>query len=292
MRYSYATVALPTLTPAEGCRELSAAGFTGIEWKVGTAPWARTSSAARFLDGNRCTLEETLDAAAQGAAAARAAGLAVVGLCPYVEPGQAARLRLLIDMAVAAGAPQVRVLGPRPGTPPAGYARLFEEFAGLVAAGAEYGRARGVAIAVELHHQTIIPSVGLALPLLRRFSPGEVGVIYDVGNLVHEGYENHRMALELLGPYLRHVHLKNVQAAAGPGGRWHYHWAHLDDGLVDVPAVLGLLEAAGYSGWVSVEDLSWPDARAGIHFNAAALGRLNAPGWRAAPAAGAAKEEA
>jgi sugar phosphate isomerase/epimerase len=282
MRYSYATVALPTLTPAEACSELGAAGFTGIEWKVGTAPYAKNSTVRDFLDGNLCTLDETLEAACLGADAARRAGLAVVGLAPYVAPGETAKLRLLIDMAVAAGAPQVRLQGPRPSAHTASYAHLFEGFAELVASGAEYGRTRGVAIAVELHHHTIIPSVGLALPLLRRFPPGEVGVIYDVGNLVHEGYENHRIALELLGPYLRHVHLKNVQAFGSPDGHWGYRWAHLDNGLVNVPEVLGLLAEAGYQGWVSIEDLSWPDARQGIRFNAAALARLNAPGWRTA----------
>lgn len=118
----------------------------------------------------------------------------------------------------------MRLQGPRPSAHTASYAHLFEGFAELVASGAEYGRTRGVAIAVELHHHTIIPSVGLALPLVRRFPPGEVGVIYDVGNLVHEGYENHRIALELLGPYLRHVHLKNVQAFGSPDGHWGYRW--------------------------------------------------------------------
>ena len=111
MRYSYATVALPTLTPAEACTELGAAGFTGIEWKVGTVPYAKNSTVRDFLDGNLCTLDETLEAACLGADAARGAGLAVVGLAPYVAPGETAKLRLLIDMAVAAGAPQVRLQG-------------------------------------------------------------------------------------------------------------------------------------------------------------------------------------
>lgn len=71
MRYSYATVALPTLTPAEACSELGAAGFTGIEWKVGTAPYAKNSTVRDFLDGNLCTLDETLEAACLGADAAR-----------------------------------------------------------------------------------------------------------------------------------------------------------------------------------------------------------------------------
>jgi sugar phosphate isomerase/epimerase len=284
VRYSYATVSLPTLTPAQGCTEVSAAGFAGIEWKVGTPPYARTSSASGFLDENRCTVDETLEAASLAADAARGAALTVVGLAPYVGPGELAKLRLVIDMAVAASAPQVRLQGPRPGARPVAYAQLFDEFAELVASGAEYGGAHGVAMAIELHHHTIIPSVGLAMPLLRRFSPDEVGVIYDVGNMVIEGHENHRIGIELLGPYLRHVHLKNVQAFGKPDGLWEYRWSHLDDGLVNVREVLGLLAAAGYHGWISVEDLSWPDASEGIRFNAAALTRLNAPGWRPAPA--------
>jgi hypothetical protein len=45
---------------------------------------------------------------------------------------------------------------------------------------------------------------------------------------------------------------------------------------------LGLPAEAGYQGWVSIEDLSWPDASQAISFNAAALTGMNAPGWRTA----------
>jgi len=37
-----------------------------------------------------------------------------------------------------------------------------------------------------------------------------IGIIYDLGNMVHEGYENYKLGLELLGDYLSYVHVKNA----------------------------------------------------------------------------------
>jgi sugar phosphate isomerase/epimerase len=280
-------VSLPSLTPAEACAALAAAGFSGVEWRVGEAPHAAGSSAAAFLVGNRCTLAETVDAAREGARLAREHGLTVVGLAPYVDSGDLLALDRALDMAVAAGTGQVRLQAPRMADAGTGHGRgygaLVQGFAAFLADAVPRAATAGVRLALELHHRTVVPSVGLAMPLLRPHPPTDLGVIYDAGNLVHEGYEDPRIALELLGPYLHHVHLKNVDAARDDDGRWGYRWAHLDDGLVDVPHLLELLDRNGYDGWVSIEDLSFPgDSRVGIGHNAAVLGRIDAPGWRPA----------
>lgn len=275
IRYSYATVALPTLTPEEAVTHAAAAGYRGLEWKVGEAPHARGSTAETFLLGNRCTL--ALDPA-DGARAARLcadAGLAVVGLAPYVQTGDLATLDRVLDVAVAAGAPQVRLQGPRSGR---GYHELFAQAVGFLGEGQARAAARGVRIVVELHQGTIFPSASLAHRAVAHFDPAHVGVIYDVGNLVVEGYEDRRIATELLGPHLHHVHLKNAVASPGDGPPWR----PLDDGAVDVAAVLGHLEEIGYPGWVSLEDLSTErDPLAALRHNAHVLAACGAPGWEA-----------
>ncbi|AZH79020.1 xylose isomerase [Microbacterium sp. Y-01] len=285
MRYSYATVSLPTLTPAEAVVELRESGFEGVEWKVGDAPHAAGSNAADFLLGNRCTLAPTLEAAEEAARLCAQQGLAVVGLTPYVSVGDVEGMRLVLDMADRAGAPQVRLQAQRVRDGES-YRVMRDDLVRFLDACLPDAHDRGVRILIEIHHRTIVPSVGLAMPILDHFDDADLGVIYDVGNMVYEGYEDYRIGLELLGSRLRHVHLKNVGAVRTGDGSWRYEWTRLDDGLVDASHVLALLDEAGYSGWVSIEDLAtYADSRDGIRYNAEVLGRVAAPGWRGGRAA-------
>jgi len=284
VRYSCATVSLPTLQPAQAVEELAGCGFTGVEWRVGEPSHARSTDATSFFVGNRCTLEETEAAAAEAGRLSRAAGLTVVGLTPYVASGDLGHLRAVLAMAVAAGTTQVRLQGPRFTAPTQTYRQLVSRFLDFLIDGVREASALGVRLVLELHHRTIVPSVGLVMPLLTRFDPAELGVIYDVGNMVHEGYEDTRIGLELLGAHLHHVHLKNAAAQRDAHGRWGYRWSPLDDGLVDVASFLRLLDEHGYDGWVSLEDISTDrEPTATLHYNAAVLTRLQAPGWRSRP---------
>jgi sugar phosphate isomerase/epimerase len=69
-----------------------------------------------------------------------------------------------------------------------------------------------------------------------------------------EGYVAPRLAVERLGPYLRHVHVKNV-AWAQQARAWRWRYAALADGLVDWPSTMAALAAAGYGGWFSIDHL-------------------------------------
>jgi sugar phosphate isomerase/epimerase len=115
-----------------------------------------------------------------------------------------------------------------------------------------------------------------------RFDPVVIGVIYDVGNLVWEGYEDHQLGLQILGSYLHHVHLKNAAPApSSPAATtWQYLWSPLDQGLVPVPRVLDLLRRTGYSGWISLEDLSTKrDPLGTLRHNAAVLAAMPEAAW-------------
>jgi len=113
MRYSYATVALPTLTPAQAIEELASAGYQGVEWKVGEPAGRRPGTADYFIYQNRCTLPLTPDGDQRVRQQCRDAGVDIVGLAPYLAIGDIAALRTAISMASAMGAGQVRIQAAR-----------------------------------------------------------------------------------------------------------------------------------------------------------------------------------
>ena len=103
------------------------------------------------------------------------------------------------------------------------------------------------------------PSAALAYRLVSNFDPDLIGVIYDPGNMVCEGYENWQMGLELLGPYLSHVHVKNaawLQTGETADGekQWRHQMVAIKEGSVSWPEVLLALSRVGYQGWLSFED--------------------------------------
>ena len=104
--------------------------------------------------------------------------------------------------------------------------------------------------------QTIVPSASAAASFLGEFDPMHAGAIHDAGNMVFEGHEAYRMGLELLGPYLAHVHLKNARWVRDDRAGWYPEFAPLRDGAVDVRALFEALAAVDYDGWVSFEDFS------------------------------------
>ncbi|BAS11974.1 xylose isomerase domain protein TIM barrel [Arthrobacter sp. Hiyo8] len=101
--------------------------------------------------------------------------------------------------------------------------------------------------------------------------------------MVYEGYEDHRIGMDLLGPYLHHVHLKNAAAfpdelRANGIQKWRNRWTPLDEGLVNVKDFLLALEAGGYNGWISLEDLSTErDPLSTLKYNAGVLNALGRP---------------
>ena len=74
------------------------------------------------------------------------------------------------------------------------------------------------------------------------------------------GYEGLRLGLDVLGPYLAHVHIgghaPRPEARMADGTRrWRWEACDLQDGLLSTPDVLAALGRVGYAGYVTVEDL-------------------------------------
>ena len=75
--------------------------------------------------------------------------------------------------------------------------------------------------------------------------------------MVHEGYEDYRMGMELLGSYLAHIHIKNATfVREKDDGIWKARWAPLANGIVNFSKFIAALKEFDYDGWLSMEDFS------------------------------------
>ncbi|HJQ28201.1 MAG TPA: sugar phosphate isomerase/epimerase family protein [Rubrobacter sp.] len=254
MKVGVFTVGLPHLTPEEAVREIKDAGYEGVEWRVTRVPDGAKGESPSFWGNNLCTLEPTEEEARRARRLSEEVGLEVPGLGTYVAVGDLEAADEAMRFAVTAGAAQVRVgAGALDGSYEASFAAAREFLAGVE----DLARSHGVKALVEIHHRTICPSASLAHRLVSAFAPERIGVIFDPGNMAQEGFEDYRIGLELLGPYLAHVHIKN-SAFERPdgGGVWEPRWAPLEDGVVDFGSLFAALASVGYDGWLVIEDFS------------------------------------
>lgn len=253
------TVMLPELTPAEGAAALQRHGYSGVEWRVSDEKRA-SGSAGRlaFWGVNKCTLPSSEEAAAQARDLAAAHGLAIPGLGTYIDVGDLALTERAMRFAQICGARNIRVNPGRwPDPDGLSYADSFARATRFLEGCQELARQYGVRAIVEMHHGTITCSATLAQRLVAPFDPDFIGVLHDAGNMAREGYEDYELGLQVLGPWLAHVHIKNARYVAPEGGGvWQAEWSPLEDGVVDWDALFGALKRAGYEGWLGIEDFS------------------------------------
>lgn len=258
MRFSVFTASTPEWTPAEAATILAAQGWDGVEWRITDQDEAVVPE---FWAGNRATwpltgLEGGLDDLAR---ITSTAGLAFSGLGGYARCDNHVDVERLLAATATLGAERVRVTMPRSDS--GEYRELFAGARADLEWVGERAHEHGVQALIELHHETITPSASAAMRLIDGLDPHAVGVIHDLGNLVIEGAERNESVFEMLGPYLAHVHVKNVRWVAGAtdarGSReWHHEWASLLGGQADVYGYVAALVRHGYDGWITVEDFS------------------------------------
>lgn len=258
MKFSVFTASTPEWTPDQAVGVLAEQGWDGVEWRIIDQ---EAASEPGFWAGNRATwpltgLEESLPEIAR---LTRESGLEYSGIGGYARCDDHGNVDRMLAATAELGARQVRVTMPR--TDSGEYRELFAAARRDLERAASVASSLGVKALVELHHETITPSASAAFRLLDGLDPEAVGVIHDLGNLVIEGQERTLSALQLLGPYLAHVHVKNVAWLPGEPEedgtvRWHHEWAPLRSGAGDVEAYFRALHEFGYDGWVTSEDFS------------------------------------
>ncbi|MBD0379463.1 sugar phosphate isomerase/epimerase family protein [Paenibacillus sedimenti] len=262
MKLSVFTVATPDLTPEELTKAAQDAGIDGIEWRYKEIPADALNEQPSFWRNNLCSInpsasDEELERFRLAAVERNLVNLSVT---PYLSCGDVAGTERVMQAAKKLGARFIRI-----GVPGydgrKNYNDLYAEAVDYIHHVQELSQQYGVKGLLEIHHKTIAPSAGLVHRIVSGFNPEHIGVLHDAGNMVHEGFENFRMGLELLGPYLAHVHVKNAQWV--PTGErqdgialWKSEWSPLDEGIVNWKQLLGELKAVGYDGYLGIEDFS------------------------------------
>jgi len=256
MKYSVFTVMMPEYSPDETAKILGDMGFDGVEWRVERVV-EKGHEKTSYWGYNRSTVDlaTIVESAPKVKLLAERVGLEISCLATYLGVGQVEEARRAMRAARAMDCPYVRVGAPRyDGT--RNYNELYEEAVDNVRKIEGIAREEGVTALLEIHMGNIMPSAGLAHRIVSNFDPDHVGVIYDPGNMVYEGYEQWKMGMELLGHYLRHVHVKNSAWSRERTGAWGAEAARLDEGIVDWKRVADDLRAIGYDGYLSLEDFS------------------------------------
>jgi len=262
MKYSVFTAMTPEYDLAEAAALFKRLGFDGVEWRVLDIPPEKRSEPSSLGGNHRCTipLSQVEARAAEVRALTEANGLEIAALASYLRPTDLEGAETVMKAAATMGCRLVRFWAlPYDGTVP--YRELYgRSLAGLVHIEA-MARAYDLRAILEIHMGYIISSASLARRLVESFDPRYIGLIYDPGNMVYEGREAWAMGIEILGPYLAHVHVKNMgwfphQRDEHGTLRWEARTVPLPDGIVPWGEVLRLLRAAGYDGYLSLEDFS------------------------------------
>jgi sugar phosphate isomerase/epimerase len=239
MKLSVFTVMIGGDYDLEAAAELvKRTGYDAVEWRV-QEDWHVPVSG----------IEEQAHHVAE---VSRAAGLEIASLAPYVRASDPNAVESIMRAAQAMGVKQTRVGVPGyDGSTP--YPELLDRAQRELNTIEVLARTYGVKGLVELHFGNIACSASLAKRLLEPFDPDCLGAIYDPGNMVVEGMVNWKLGLEVLGPHLAHVHVKNA-AWFQQDGAWKWRWVPLEQGIVDWKQVVADLKAVGYDDYLSCED--------------------------------------
>ena len=267
MKFGVYTVSTPEYDYESATKLIKDMGYDGVEWRVAAAPApdASDSYALRYWNANNSTIdknhiqEDTLRAKK----ASDAAGLEIFGLAPDLPLEENEKFAEIVKAAAAIGVKQVRygLISFDPEKTGMDYTTHCEYLRTKMRELEPVLKANNVKLVIEMHHGTLTPSASAAYRVLDGFDPQYYGLIYDIGNMVFEGYEDPVKSFQLLGDYITHVHLKNgilEQDGVDALGAvtWKNTWVPLKKGQANLQKLFDAMVKAGYDGTVSLEDFS------------------------------------
>jgi sugar phosphate isomerase/epimerase len=233
MRLAFSTLACPDWSLEEAADAAVRYGYAGLE--------------LRLLDGQIVPPTLSADQQAHVRRVCNDAGLALCCLdTSFKVADPAATLDegfAYLELAAALGSSIIRVFGGAPeGEPPeAAAARAAERLEML----AQRGRAMGVRVALETHDSF---AAGKAVAAALEAVPDEyAGALWDTLHPVRMG-ESPDETFALIGARLLHMHIKDGNVPPNIN-----ECRLLGEGTVPVPAILDVLAAHGYQGWLAVE---------------------------------------
>ena len=263
-RISITTVCTPWLTLEELLPKLKAAGYGSVEIALTERKWNPNEEPNPWKN-NGATIDWS--ASDDELAALRAQidelGLEVSCIGSYVGTDDIDRIARSVEVARALGSEFIRVRVPwyKPGTH---YRTELENARACFRDLALISQETGVDSLIEIHDNSICCSASGAMRVLEGLDPSLVGVIYDPGNFLNEGLESIPMTIDILGDYLRHVHIKDATVARAEefnkhGVRLSSSRCTLGEGDLDWGLIMKLLGERGYDGYFSIENFAPTD---------------------------------
>lgn len=260
MKYSVFTVGTPNYTIEETVKKLKQYGYDAVEWRVADSlkeePKELPPREGWYWSYNKSTVDvdSIVEKAPYIKEICEREEIEICALATYLPPWETEKIENVLKAAVIMNCPKIRT--GMPGyNKNTNYNELFDKTIKAYKELEKLAKKYGVKINAEIHHGTLIPSASAAYRLVSNFDSKFIGVIYDPGNMVHEGFEQYKMGLELLGDYLDHVHLKNA-AWEFNNGTWSCKWSPIKKGQVNMSELLTALKSIGYEGFLSFEDFS------------------------------------
>lgn len=266
MKLSVFTVSMPEYDIPSAIKVLREIGYDGVEWRVADnlpeKKPAEYTFERRYWDYNLCSLDvkhinKTIKNIKK---LCDNDGLEICSLTGWFTPWQTNEIEMIMKAASYIGCRNIRVWAPD-FNGEQNYNALFDSTINQIKVIEKLARIYKVRMNFETHMDNIIPSASAAYRLVSKFDPEFIGVIFDPGNMVTEGFENYSMGLDILGHYLAHVHIKNAvwkleKVNESGMAIWKNDWAPLDQGCANIEELLKQLNKRNYKGYISVEDFS------------------------------------
>lgn len=265
MKYGVFTVSMPEYTIEETLNVLKELGYDGVEWRVQEVSDQTVEDVpfeSRYWVNNKSTINinTIVEEADSIRELCRKKGIEILGLTTYLNPKDHEAIEAVLIAAKKMEAPHIRVFTP-------GYDGsknheiIFEETRAHCEVLEKLAMKYEVKILFEIHMDNILASPSAAFRLLQGFDSKALGVIFDPGNMVYEGYEDYRKSFEILGDYIKHVHIKNgcmVEDGMDEFGglKWKRQWVPLKKGMANLKHFFEVLKQMGYEGNISIEDFS------------------------------------
>ncbi|MFP4029685.1 MAG: sugar phosphate isomerase/epimerase family protein [Candidatus Brocadiia bacterium] len=269
MKLSVYTLACPEYSFEEAADKLEELDIKGVEWRVSDVPDEIAfdpQDGGRFWGSNRATIprDSVVEKASEIANITEQHGLSASSLAGSPDPTDRDDLKRQMEAANILGASAIRVgIG----------GSEIEDFEEALAATQsqwddveQIAAEMGVKAIAETHHGGLIPSASAARRFVEGKDPEHVGILWDPGNMVWEGYERPEYGLSMIQPWLAHIHVKNARPVVlGTNdlgqANWGYEWCPLKEGLLDWCEIMAILKQLGYDGYVSLEDFN-PETQA------------------------------
>lgn len=248
MKLGVYSIVLPDYKREDAAKLVSEIGYTGIEWTVGYKDNVFDSGEEWHV-----SMTNVEDDAPRAKEVADEYGLTIPSLGTSSPTDDVARIERIMRAAQVMGAPMLRI-GAAGYDGKTHYNELYEKVVKDYNTIEKMAADHGVKALIEIHGHTICASAAATLRVVEHFDPQRVGCTFDPGNMVTEGMENWRMGIEMLGPYIAHVHAKNMGWYYDDERGWHWDNASLEGGIADFRMIFQALKDYGYEGYIDLED--------------------------------------